>query len=453
MNSKATKYLELLLSKMDSGQINFMNALVKKDFESCKKIALELYKKHPGYLLFFCILRKDENRQMLLNLLKKYPSVDPHTVYSLVSSDSFSYEEIKGIAVQYTNTSFINICIRKKLFLKQHTADANNASLESLLDQIDDFELYDFAIRNKITLKPRNTVNYDWYVLLRDNSVEMAKKLILKSNNFQEIQKILKYSGVFETGDGKYDILIDYITKGYSYDLLKKSFEIFEKDKSFLSIKLLLSLLIASKNEKFLVLALYISKCHFQADNYEISLIHLFLDRYFLIVDQINNMLLKLDIKNIQHHNTAYIWSDPMIVLNAKFQHNINGFMNEMSVEMDGLKDVTRKFIENNLISHAVSSFNLYCSLSESIIYKEIKSMSILATHPGTMFSDLLGDGCRYIFDKITVDDRRNISGTVNTIRSTAGSHFNKEIFNNEFMCISDSDFIDRFQSSTVKKH
>lgn len=464
MNSKATKYLELLLSKMDGGQINFMKALINKDFESCKKIALELYKKHPSYLLFFCLLKKDENRQMLLSLLKKASSLDPHTVYSILCSDVFNYEEIKGLCESYKSTSFIHICIRKKLFLKKYQSkqiDENTEreidtlqkeELESLIQQINDFELYDLAIRNKVQLNPRNTLNYDWYILLRDHSTEVAKKLILKSTNFQEIQRILTYSGIFEIEDEKYSILIDYLIKGYSYCLLKRSFEVFEKDKSFLSIKLVLSLLIASKDEKLLVLALFISKNYTQPDNYEILLIHLFLNRYFLILKQLNDTLSKLEIKNIQHHNMAYIWSDPMIILNAKLTHNITCFMNEMTTEIDGLKEMTRKFIENNLVSHAVSSFNLYCSLNDSVIYKEIKSMSILADQPSTLFSDLLGDECRYIFDKITTNDKKTVHGSINTIRSIAANQFENTIFRNEFMSISDDDFIKNFQSSIIKK-
>ncbi|ELA41676.1 uncharacterized protein VICG_01309 [Vittaforma corneae ATCC 50505] len=141
-----------------------------------------------------------------------------------------------------------------------------------------------------------------------------------------------------------------------------------------------------------------------------------------------------------------------MNVLKVRLNNHIKTFQSEVKNEIDGTEVMIRKFIDSNLIASAVSCLELRSSLVNSVICSEIKQLKIKSIDPQTMFSELLGEECRYIFDKITVSDRRNPSGSVNTLRSVADQLFSDRIYENEFMKIADQNFITDFERSISKK-
>ncbi|ELA41675.1 uncharacterized protein VICG_01308 [Vittaforma corneae ATCC 50505] len=305
MTFKTKSYLDSLIAKFYGKQSSFITAILNNDTSSAKKLAFELYKDHPAYLLFFCCINRDENRQIVLNLLGRSKQIDPHLLYSLLNSKSYTYDDLKAFIGNFKSGSFIDRCIEKAAFLKKHEpyrgtkpengsfdSDGISCELNKLLDGIDDFQLYKFAIENSIEITKRSSSNYLWYMLIKgcnigDTSKEAAKELILRTTSFQEIKRILSYYRVEEVGDDRYDIIIRYLSNGFSTDLLRQAFALLSKDQSFITVKIVLALLIASKNENLVVLALYLSqKYHFET-NYEIALVNLHLCRYFLLLKQL----------------------------------------------------------------------------------------------------------------------------------------------------------------------
>lgn len=470
MAFKTKSYLDSLIAKFYGKQSSFIAAVLNNNVSSAKSLAFELYKDHPAYLLFFYCINKDENRQVILNLLGRCKQIDPHLLYSLLNSSAYTYGDLRELLTNFKGHSFIDCCIKKAAFLKKHesysgaesegiSSDASSIcyELNELLCVVDDFQLYEFAIRNDIEIKKRNSPNYLWYSLIRGHklksvSEEVARDLILKTTSFQEIKRILDYCKIEDAGDKRYNIVIKYLNAGFSTDLLRQAFVLLDGDQSFITVKIVLALLIASKDEGLIVLALYLSQtCHFEA-NYEIGLIDLYLCRYFLLFRQLMMKIEKLDIKNVQQHNLAYLWSDPMNVAKVRLNDYIKAFQNEIKNEIDGSEVMIRKFIDNNLVSSAVSCLELRSSLLNSVICDEIRQLKIKSTNPQTMFSELLGEECRYMFDKVTASDCRIPGGTIDTLRSVADQPFSSKIYENEFMKITDQNFIMNFERAIFSK-
>lgn len=449
-------YIDAFVAKLYGKQSIFITSVLNKDYSNAKKLAFELYNDHPAYLLFYCCINYDDNKQMILNLIKRSKNIDPKLIYMLSKSKNYTFDDLNDFFEKFTGNSFIDCCIKKAKFLKkyikieQQNLEVQN-ELEELLNCIDDFNLYDFAIKNNILLKERNSLNYEWYKIINKDE-KAANEMILKLIDFQDIKKLINYYNPINIKDERYKILVEYLNKGYSKELLIRSFNIFKNDKSFLTIKVTLALLIASKNENLLILALYLSEKYQFSDNYEILLINLFLCRYFLLFKDLLIILEKLSVKNIQHHNMAYIWSDPMNVTSTKLVDIIKLFLKEIKSEIDSSEIMIRKFIDSGLISNALSTLDLRNQLFDSVIYKEVKELKILSKDRETLFSRLLGEDCRYIFDKITVSNIRTADGTVDTLLSKASDQFSRKIFENEFLNITDENFILKIERSTLKR-
>ncbi|KAM0681408.1 hypothetical protein GINT2_000610 [Glugoides intestinalis] len=451
---KTTDYATFLLSLLQDKQAQFLNAFFKNDFILAKKHAFELYKSHPGYLIFFCSVKDQENQKLLISLLKKEKSVDLQLLYKLLISKEPVYDELLEFEEKYKNESFIEKCLRKAFFIRKYaTLCPQNVKIEllALLDEIDDFELYDFAIKNKIQIENRSGINFSWYLLISTGCQQAGIDIIKRSTSFNDISNVLKHCSIDATGSLTHDLCIRYLTEGYSFDLLVKSFDNMKGDSLFLASKLVLALLIASKEERLLILALFLTETLDFPENYEIKLIRLFLCRYFLLFAQIEKLILQLDIKNIQVANLTYIWSDPAIVTRVKLGKMYNEFEREIKSQITVLDSTIRKFIDRKLVSNAVSSFELREKLTNCVVRSELQAFKIIATSPNTMFSEVLGNECKYIFDKITCTDIRSTSGTIHTIRSVPSVQFTKEVFVNPLMPITDQVFISNFTNSITR--
>jgi len=274
-------------------------------------------------------------------------------------------------------------------------------------------------------------------------------------------------------------------------------------DPSLLCLKALLMFLISTRTEKNLILALYLSRTYKFEENYEIALIHVFLNRFFGFSREVQRLLKELAVKNIQVYNLVYLWLDPLLVAyneeigkgrgsdrgkgsverkgnnmkkgekgnniekdkmnniekrNKTIQTNktstSNPFNNDsqkelyikegtdhlyrktkenqqnlnkqtkketeqdlklayndltMKLERD-LKTIDlklRKFIEEGLVHHTASLLKVREELSNHISIRELKERKFLAKNKETMFSQLLGPECSYLFEKLLWDHER----------------------------------------------
>lgn len=75
---------------------------------------------------------------------------------------------------------------------KEHNVLETKNEIESLICDFDDFSLYDLALRLGIDLDSSNpSLNYQWYLSLKDKNIESFKLILQNYLSFQEIGKLL----------------------------------------------------------------------------------------------------------------------------------------------------------------------------------------------------------------------------------------------------------------------
>ncbi|KAI5169348.1 hypothetical protein PAEPH01_0637 [Pancytospora epiphaga] len=458
--SMAKEYLGELLEYFSDSRYLCIKEILAENMTASRKLGLKIYDKHPQYLLLSLYMDMPNSKPLLLRFLKKMVSIDPMFLYILINSGYVDFSDLQRFLPAGEEKGFMNAAIRRDWFLRSDNLEASSSNkskseiLFELLDRIDDFRLYEYAIDRGIIIPTRNTANYKWYIVQRDQDRKYATELIIKTANFQDIYKLCELSGVREVSDGSYDLLIKYLFDGYSEGLLRQAVDLFNSSKSFLNCKILLSLLIASRRENNLVLALYLSYSIKFEDNYELDLVHLFLNRYFCFHKNIHKLMKKMSIKNIQIYNNAYIWTDPMILTgdSESYLVHISKFNLMHRRDLGTIESKIASFLESGMIGHAISLTKLYKGLEEAVCIKEVASFKILATDGKTMYSGLLGEQCDYLFNKITVKHEVTGKGSLRTLYGSADGSSYKAVLENPFININCPEFLYEFSDLVSSK-
>lgn len=470
MGFSGSSYFDFIISKISGPQYQFVQAILSNNIEAARKLAYDLYKTHPQYLTFLLFRELKDSKKILLAQLKKTKTIDAHMFYQMINSPEFTYLELRDLSNRFTNSSFINKCIKKAMIIKKYNSPEMTSGvalidykkneitreIEDAIVEMDDFSLYKLALELGIDLKFESpdhnnillhSINFQWYLAKKYKNPENFISIITKLRSFSDVFNLISIYVPDNSTTGinclldlcdsnpEYKILIKFLTNGYSLDLLEASWKVFQESSSMFKLKILLALLIASKSENYLVLAFYLTSSFYnftganlnpsadnsnkkESENYEIELIHMFLNRYFLFNLGVMKLYEKLDIKNIQAHNLAYIWSDPMIIGDIPFKESVKAFKNEIKNEILTIESHLKEFIEMNRIANAASLLNLRSRLLDSMISKEIESRKILSTESSTLFSDLLGAHCSFLFNKSTVNDARESDGLLPSLFS-----------------------------------
>lgn len=467
----AKRYFGSFLDKLADEQSRCIKSLLDGDYASAQKIGLRLCPQHPQYLLLSLFAGIPENKRLFLLLLKKIVVIDLNFALMLINDPRFSCDEIGDVVSRLEGDTFLHTVVRRDWFLRSKgppieargqgpegagdspgaQKEGETAQINDWIDVIDDFRLYQYAIDNSLEVTERNSANYKWYKMLVCRDQGIAVDMVKKSINFNDILEICKTANLNKTGVPNFDILLCYLRSGYDEGLLQQMVHLFTKDRSFVNHKILLALLIASRVENNLVLAFYLSFSAAFDDNYEIELIHLFLSRYFCFVGNTQKLMQKLDIKNIQVYNNAYIWSDPMIVVGDRLLSYTMALNKLHKSDICTVESRLRGFLDANRVGHSASLLKLRAWLCESVSIKEINDFKILADTSETAYSCLLGSPCRYLFDKLVAGHRRSGRSCLGSLFSHADNTPVSSILKNPYISIECPSFLRYFHSLTSK--
>lgn len=434
-------------------QLKCVDLLISGKFEDAVKEALAIYQKHPRFLLISSYFDVRKSRSLLLKFIEQDDNLDPHFLILLLDDLHNFNEEAQSEIVKLCQNAikrnsqpngsnhFISYRLKAELIFHK-VVHPSESDLADLIKHLNDFRLYSYANNYNMHVSPNDTINFKWYLAHRGD-VQMARNLILKSTSFNDILQLSKLLGDSSVGNAV-DILIEFLTHNCTPDriseMIKMMIQICQESSSFLNVKILLSLLISTRSINNLVLAAYIAHNNRLEANYEILLIEMFIYRYFCFIPIILKLYKFLDIKNVQLYNTAYIWSDPLIYeVNHKCKinlHEVNYRIKEIqSIQKSDLALIRERivsYVDYNRIAHAVSLVELHRMISDSITIKELEAMKIMATKKQTIFTDLLGSKCSYLFDKLVCNcniQQFHIFKSIDQLN---------EAFINEFLIIDD---------------
>ena len=373
----------------------------------------------------------------------------------------------QNIILKYLIRKEDDLCywlVCKELFIKYGNIDWYIASDESrindlnipdktticneLLIFLDDWDVYKYALTNKLALQEKTHLNYLFYDFLsvcdqiasQDGHSESRVtfhefrskylKLLTKLKIVEQIDEIyqkytsnLQYFGQQENmgqePDRKDEIgilnlyLNGDISELYSAFLDSIGNSSPENERNHensiqLLFKLLLSLLIGSKKPNNIFLALYLlmhhGECNCFRSNYEFQLIHIFILKYFRFSSEILAKFESLQIRDIQLINLSHL------VLDHEYAGaNINIFRRERS-------NMISEVIE--CINFSISRFHSHGQLdtSHSLLRLKEKLLAILAVESkkmgpdqdieneiqtdNEMFINILGKNCRWFFSR-----------------------------------------------------
>lgn len=296
-----------------------------------------------------------------------------------------------------------------------------------LLNYVDDWNLYKYALDNNLNILHKKSVNFSIYKIIKFKDTKLAESFIKNNSNFTEIKNILNFVDQIPFEEPIYEILIKYLSKNHTNEDIKEVFYLYKTNKNFLTIKLLLALLISSQIENNLILAYKIAKDeqNLLEDNYEIKLVYLYLSRFFCNTGEVKRLFYELDIKNTLHENFRSLWSD----FNSKFFSDIEyDYLNCKKGLIKQINNSIMLFIEKGLFMHSINILETKMKL-ENNEYSECA------------FKGLLGEKCEYIFER-KIDTNRFDDFKLRVLfKKDITSNFDDSIFLNEYESIEDEDF------------
>ncbi|KAI5151424.1 hypothetical protein ENBRE01_2129 [Enteropsectra breve] len=434
-----------------------LKALYKGNFQDAHTLALDLYEKYPNFLLLSCFFDLKSYKPMFTALIKKHREIDSNFLYVIAKSPEIAYSDVKHFEAQLGNSSFLELAIRKQLFLKKYRETSSENCLDGiaeelndLISKISDWELFQFAIDNNIEIRENNSINYKWYRVSKHRESSAAAYIMQKNFIFSEIKTLNELCGEIKSESVIHRILLEYIKSGTADVLIKEMLDIYENDKSFAVVKLLISLLIATRNENNMVLALFFARSHSFEENYEIDLIELFILRHFCMIQPVLAKMKKMDIKNVQIYNTAYIWLDPMIVTGKFIDRKIADFVKAGRAVPSTMRIQVKDAMEQDKIGCAASTINMIKYAENHISLCEAEKLEIVAKESKTCWSELLGDGCSFLFDKIVVGHKRSEEGTLDTLYNKGSMQNIESVFENKFEYAVSEEFKNWFMADRV---
>lgn len=384
----------------------FQQAAFKKNFKEMYEISNKLFKNNKNYLIFTHIITKNEKE---LNLLLPQITADIELVLCLLKNDlclKFCVTFLNSLKVK----DYLYYLSIKELVIK----DKIEYNLEILLDNLDDYSIYEFGLTNGKDFKQRDTMNYMYYLLHKQNDDKQIKKqtlifLINKTKVYKDLEFLYNMIENFDNLEGIFLEIGKFLKFGYDKEICKTLYKNYSGDVDFL--KLILGHLIESKKINNLIMALFLSKKYFQKfeNNYEIDLIYLFLLKYFLFYYEILEVFNNMDIKNNLEISMSYIWSDVYLQLpNIKNSKKEIVYKLHLSEIKSIIEDKFFMFVEKNQFGHAIDLIDVFDKLNNDVVEKELIEKKILTTEKTTQFSFLLGSKCCYLFNKCT--EKNNIT-------------------------------------------
>lgn len=497
------KYVDKFWNKFQSQELECIKQLLNKNYNLATEIAMKLYSKSPQYLTLLTYITREKSNKIFLIMLKKYPVIDMFLIELVLKDQGFLYKDIAdNITISLDKVQLYHLHIQKEILFKKYgykkpktiyeycesinTLKENNKAIESslevsddclmrivsnnfgnnknnkgsaisvivnnLIKAVNDFSLYDFAMKQGVIVEKNDSMNYKWYELMMNKDIRTGIEILKNSIDFNEIHAVYRICNGCITELRNIDILMKYLSEGYEEWMIKEMVNIYEKEKSLFNLKIVLALLISSRVESNLVLALYLASKEEISENYEITLIRMFLNRYFCFIDEVLKLFEELNIKNIQCYNMAYLWTDPMIVCGMSLDEKKKSLKKCLIKDLANLNLQIHKFMNQKQIGCAISVIEIDQKLKNMVIWKELDENKIIGEDPNTLFSMMLGNGCSFLFNKLVVNDSLNETNVVGSLFAKTNNEEIENIFRNPFIEITDQYFITNFKKAYYNK-
>ncbi|TBU16474.1 hypothetical protein CWI42_031080 [Ordospora colligata] len=465
-------FLKKLVTFRQDSYAEFVDAFASSTINSAIEIAKKMESTEPLFLVACRLLDVISNPGDLLkkNLFIasiRRTGVKTCTIWMLYKKGILIKELFKYLDTKSTR-DYIYYLSLKEVFLHGHYMLMEKGNMheciEYLLDNLDDWDLYKYALDNGIKLKSRSSINHEYYLLHMLGEEDRASRLIESRTCIEEISRIAQLGSLKSHPDAVINCIIELESVGFSSELLRRAYGVYMNEKSFLSVKMIVACLVAFKKAEMLVLALYISFKHRDEfeQNYEIHVIYMFLCRYFCFYTCVIDTMKLLNIKNVQIVSMSFIWSDILFTRQIETQ-NITSYeaveMNKRICEVneaiecsvDELGKGVRYLITSGNLPHAIDATEYRRSLINCATVREMRERKIAASEASNAFCGMLGKSARYLFEKMTTEKIPTSASMFLTDKDVYTPECLESLFENELCRIDDEAFCMLFKSCMAR--
>lgn len=445
--------------------------ILEGDTHTANKYAVKMLPENKNFLLFVALYNSLRNcngneLRITMNGVLKNEGINPGLLTMIVQRGLMGGEVVKYLDnVKGTNGDYL-ILVKELLcrdFLSAKTmrqildklnliSTINDNQVKSvlvnyLLNKVDDWNIYLYAIKNGIYIEESESVNYRHYKVLKENAFENLEKLIGRVTSFPEILEIIETMGnKYDPIDEQYSYIFRYLKNDgtITMDDLKRVYFLYYKNKTILGFKLLMALLLSTRQEKYILLAFKIAKEEQNDINYEFRLIYMFIARFFCHLSEFKGAYGEFDIKNILLPKMYGVWNR----LHMKVGND--AIVRDHKLIIDNVYTTMEEFFLPFLHYHKTFKKSTIKSINTTVIFfieaglhfqaiellelrKSLCDENFEANECTNNFINTLGEGCRFIFSDTQMDEDA-IQGFMlpNMYNWMRDRRFDTEIFNND---------------------
>ncbi|CAD26240.1 hypothetical protein [Encephalitozoon cuniculi GB-M1] len=444
-----------LLRRFVSGQKNlekeFVEALLRNDVARSIELGKMLFSRSPMFLVTSLLVSfldspTDESKKNLFLKSLENATIKSNLIWMLYKR-GLLVEDLHHYVQRIAFKDHMYYLVLKEACIHGHHGLLERGAIpecvEFLLDNLDDWDLYRYALDNGIDLRRRESLNHEYYLLHKLKERGRAIELLKSRLCFKEIEYIAEMVGLESHPQEATDCVVQLMRNGFGEDLLRRAYGVYAKDPSVFNIKMLIAVLVSARRAPLLGVALYLAFKHRRdhQGNYEVLLIFAFLCRYFCFYPHVLECLDSMGVKNAQVPNLSFIWSDILITKGIKDDTRRKGAINNIRGCMDDLDNSIRHFISGGNFAHVVDALELRRSLKESVILMELEKSRIIGSNPNNSFRYLLGTWGSYLFEKMTVEKVPKGKGMFLTDFYVSGSCSLDEVLENGLCTIESEGF------------
>ncbi|EIJ93468.1 uncharacterized protein NEPG_01810 [Nematocida parisii ERTm1] len=412
------------LFKFDAFYI-FNLLLMENNLKECKKYCLSLIKTHPNASMALLLQENtftENTTLVILKMLLKRIQVS-NSLICLLLNRNIPYDILKEYAVTNIIGKPLDIpsmLLLKKLVLIGVSIEEYGYTIDTLLDNLDDWDIYEYCLNKKIQVseKSKKSINYLTYKISLKIEPESVVEYVKRSSNLDFIlNRISK-----ECENTKEHCLsslksVDPIRYTYlnnpEFDFYREysaeKISIFKKYSNNLTdFIFLIGVLIKTKNPTGIIdaLLLLLLKRKELPNNRYVQLLICSIYRYLSLYDCVVEEYKGLNAHTVQLECLSYLWSDLKVIysnwLGIELSDELDKkYLNQRLLSIGSVNTNIIQLTENQEYNQLVSLLEYRNKIINSPAYMQIKENKFYPLSAPPSIESIIIKESRYVLEKI----------------------------------------------------
>lgn len=419
---RKTLLLTNMLEEIDPTDLSdtekFELYLIGQKYDLCKKYAISLIKEHGKYAMSLILAQSDFTGRNLssLSLLLERLAVT-NSLISFLLRKNVPYLVVKKHIKPKKDASFL-LLMKEVLLAGENIEEFGYPTVFSLINDLDDWDLYEYAIANSIPIEQAQMESPK-----KKDTIHSIKYAMITNPTPGAVSAYINKIGRIDSASCKYIERFSITEKGCLFSDLspacQRMFELYggaqpqpedlaihneNEKKEYKRDKmtvLVLETLLRKRTDESLADALLLSyACREHSAYIRVILCALF--RYFLMYTHLIQEFNGLGVENVQIEGMAYLWSDLEVLLGIDAGAHTEAYLQTRSRAIAEINNKVMDFVDSEAYSQIEPLLAYKKALVESPVYKQIEERRLHTSDRRPSIEKVVVEDVRYIFDKIT---------------------------------------------------